>query len=216
MARESPTRIRSTPPRSAMRAVGASYAVTITSGGLPVARLRDRTAGTVPCCPMSASFPSSATRLPAVTRVYCPFSWSGHACTARGKPRAEGEGDRHDLGLVADRAGRAGRGPDVAGGAKQLGLGVTDVETGHPPPLELAHDRVAGEAVVDVSRQPGRRAAPQRLGVQAHGARLPLHTEPETGRRAPHAPPTTRRARQPGGTLLRCRYIESIHRSGPT
>src|SRR5438874_10267419 len=71
MARESPTRIRSTPPRSAMRAVGASYAVTITSGVLPVARLRDRTAGTVPCCPMSASFPSSATRLPAVTRVYC-------------------------------------------------------------------------------------------------------------------------------------------------
>ena len=45
MATESPTRMMSTPAASAMRAPGASYAVTITSGGsLP---LRARTPGAV-------------------------------------------------------------------------------------------------------------------------------------------------------------------------
>ena len=45
MATESPTRMMSTPASSAMRAPGASYAVTITSGGsLP---LRARTPGAV-------------------------------------------------------------------------------------------------------------------------------------------------------------------------
>ena len=47
MATESPTRIMSTPASSATRALGASYAVTITSGSAPLRTLRFRTAGTV-------------------------------------------------------------------------------------------------------------------------------------------------------------------------
>src|SRR5579885_3149192 len=47
MARESPTRIRSTPASSAMRAPGASYAVTMTSGSAPGVSLRARMLGAV-------------------------------------------------------------------------------------------------------------------------------------------------------------------------
>src|SRR5438874_1208231 len=45
MPRESPTRIRSAPPASAMQAVGTSYAVTMARGGVPP--LRTTTPGTV-------------------------------------------------------------------------------------------------------------------------------------------------------------------------
>src|SRR5438067_2536214 len=58
MASESPTRMMSTPASSAMRAPGASYAVTITSGAEPDATFRARTAGAVR--PIAFLLPSSA------------------------------------------------------------------------------------------------------------------------------------------------------------
>ena len=57
----------------------------------------------------------------------------------------------------------------VGGRSEQLGMGVADVQPGEPALAELAHDGVAGQAVVDLAAHGrGERGAPHRLRPETH------------------------------------------------
>jgi hypothetical protein len=75
----------------------------------------------------------------------------GHAAAAGREAGAEDEGDVNQLGRLADRALVAAGHAEVLGRSQQFRMGVTDVELGQPALAVLADDRVAGEAVFNLS-----------------------------------------------------------------
>src|SRR4051812_6849534 len=150
MARESPTRSRSAPDSSTIRAPGASYAVTMTSGSDPDATLRDRMAGAVTrgAIEGTSSTPSSAPMAASgfVKRThYLPRDVSGdlrQLRPRRERPRAGPPRLRHAGGV-----GHRGEG----GGAARRRVVVLRLPHPLPPrgaPRLGARGRVDGDAVL--------------------------------------------------------------------
>ena len=92
----------------------------------------------------------------------------------RRQPRAKRVGDVHELGLFADRTVDLGGPTEISRHAHQLWVGIADVEPGEPPLPVLAHDRIAGESVLDLTEARRCETAGGGLGLRSHGVRLPV------------------------------------------
>ena len=91
----------------------------------------------------------------------------------RGELRPEHVCDVDDRGLLADRAVLPERNPDIARGAKELGVGVADVELGQASLVELLHHGVSSQPVLHAAARAAFRETEQGRRPETHLVRVP-------------------------------------------